>query len=221
MLYKSHTRRDQGSNAEKTKPSNSRSLLKDISYRFPKIGVIKSHHTGNKLCKRIHHLRANCTHVRAKKNVLPKSPIHQVNSGHLPCGIFKPLYISLMLPPCELHSAFISCFQIRIQVCFNHDRNNPEKTMFCTGTGSQLCSVPGPVLRLRSSRNTLLMSFLISIAVRKLRFGKVENPNSALDLLQSVQKCSFVYISREFDPDSRNLLLLFRLFFCTFLPVWW
>lgn len=192
--------------------------------------VIKPQHTDNKLCKRIRHLRANCTHVRAKKNVLPKSPIQQGNSGHLPCGIFKPLYISLMLPPCELHSAFISCFQIRIpdpvaprvrQVCFNHDRNNPQKTMFRTGTDSQLYSVQGPVLRLRSLINTLLMSFLISIAVRKLRFGMVENPNSALDLLQSVQKCSFVYFSREFDPDSRDLLLLFRLFFWTFSPAWW
>lgn len=93
--------------------------------------------------------------------------------------------------------------------------------MFRTGTDSQLYSVQGPVLRLRSLINTLLMSFLISIAVRKLRFGIVENPNSALDLLQSVQKCSFVYFSREFDPDSRDLLLLFRLFFWTFSPAWW
>lgn len=130
----------------------------------------------------------------------------------------------------------ISCFQIRLpdpdhpvarrvrQVCCNHDRSKTQKTMFrtgSTGTDSQLCSVQGTVLRLRSSPNTLLMSFLISIAVRKLRFGMVENLNSALDLLQSVQKCSFVYFSREFDPHSRNLLLLFRLFFWTFSPAWW
>lgn len=165
-----------------------RGLLKDISYRFPKIGVIKPQHIDN---KRIRHLRT----CKSQKNVLPKSPIQQGNSGHLPCGIFMPLYISLMLPPCELHSAFISCFQIRVpdpvaprvrQVCFNHDRNKPQKTMFRTGTDSQLCSVQGPVLRLRSSLYKLLMSFLISIAVRKLRFGMVENPNLALDLLQSV-----------------------------------
>lgn len=104
-----------------------------------------------------------------------------------------------------------------IMIC----RNKARKTMLRTRTDSQLCSVQGPFLLLRSSLITLLMSFLILMAVRKLRFGMVENPNSALDLLQSVQKCSFVYFSREFDPDSRNLLLLFRLFFWTFSPAWW
>lgn len=64
----------------------------------------------------------------------PKNPIQQEKSRDLVnclAGMSKPLYILLMLPPpCELHSAFISCFQIRIpdlvaprvrQICFIHD----------------------------------------------------------------------------------------------------